>query len=164
MNIRITLALPALIAALAAPSGSQEAPAPAAGKKCITVELMMYSGRPRPRYEICDENRKQEAMSRIKDADQASNQADSIPGMRSTPEYQGVLVVVPDGESANPILIGRGFARHGSRKLKDRDRGLERYFLDQGVDKLDASRSPGEGTPLKATISRIQTDIQNGSR
>jgi hypothetical protein len=163
MKISMTLALPALIAALAAPSRSQEAPAPAPGKKCITVELMMYSGRPRPQYQICDENRKRDALSRLKETDQPANQMDSIPGMQSTPAYQGVLITLPDGESTTSMLVGRGFARHGNRKFKDRDRGLERYFLDQGAEELDLSRSPTEGKPLKPTISQIQTDIQNGS-
>lgn len=162
MNKRITLALPALIAALAAPSRSQDVPAP--GKKCITVELMMYSGRPRPQYAICDDAHKQDALSRLKDVDQPSNQVDSIPPLESTPAYQGVLLTVPDGQSATQMLIGRGFSRNGNKKFRDRDRGLERYFLDQGVDKPDLSRSPTQGQPLKPTISSIQTDIQNGVR
>jgi hypothetical protein len=164
MNIRMTLALPALVAALAAPSHSQNATAPGPGKKCITVELMMYSGRPRPQYAICDEDRKKDALSRLKDAAQPANQVDSIPPMESSPAYQGILLTVPEGETATQMLIGRGFSRHGNRKFRDPDRGLERYFLDQGADKADLSRSPTEGKPLKPTISSIQTDLQNGSR
>jgi hypothetical protein len=134
------------------PALAQEEPPLRARKDCLSVELMMYSGRPRPQYLICEENEKKEALGKLADAKEEKPESAAYPDAEASPLYQGVLVTLPrkPEERSTRIFIRKGFLKaSGSQKIQvDKDRGLELFFLNRSLKEKDISDSPTHGSPL----------------
>lgn len=150
------------------PALAQQEPPLRARKDCLSVELMMYSGRPRPQYLICDESEKQEALGKLAGAKEEKPASIAYPEAEASPAYQGVLLTLPRKPEEKPsrIFIRKGFLKtSGSQKIQvDKDRGLELFFLDRSLKEKDVSESPTQGSPLgeqaEPLLRAVKEEIQ----
>ena len=143
----------------ALPALAQDAPPQSARKDCLSVELMMYSGRPRPQYLLCGEDEKTEATRKIADIREEKAENVPYPTLEPSPEYQGVLLTLPKkpGERASRVFLRKGYVKvSGSDKvLVDKGRDLEQFFLDRSLKEKDISESPGKGNDLRPLAAPI---------
>jgi hypothetical protein len=117
----------------------QTTPAPGPGPEGVEVTLMIYSGRPNPKFDL-DEA----AITKLGQLLAATEANPDFKGATVTPSilgYQGVAVVNGAGASGLPdTLAVRGAnveVRDGdaTRFKKDPGGALERYLLDLAVKK-----------------------------
>lgn len=149
--------LPLGVLAAGLPLSAQETEAPVRRDDCLKVELMMFSGRERPQYLICEEAEKQSVLSRLTVEKGEGLEASAFPEMESSPAYQGILLTLPKkrGEKARHVLLRKGyFKSDGSHRIgKDEGAELELSLLNRSLGEKDVSRSPTRGKSLEA-ISR----------
>jgi|GEM_PF-6046594 len=145
----------AIGAGLAAASGAafaQETIPPEMHKDCLTVELIMYSGRPRPKYLICDEAEKKSILEKMKGKRAVKPEDVAYPEMESSPTYQGLLLTLPakPGEKAERLVLRKGFVKSDrtSKISVDKDAELEILLLNRSLQEKDHSRSPTEGKEI----------------
>lgn len=158
-----------VLAIMAALASAQEAgkdipPQPAPEQQpdqCLTVELIMYSGRPRPKYLVCDEEEKKAVLKKMEE-DSEALAADSSQPLESTSAYQGVLVTLPDGSTGTlkHHIVGRGKVKDLKAKQSRLDAGrrLERFFLDLGEYKEDESGPKGKTMRDVTGMARTRLD------
>jgi len=137
--------------------GAGPPPLPA-GLECLTVELIMYSGRPQPRYVICEEAHRAEALQKLQDALAEEPAGVAATPLASTPAYQGLRLWLPPTAETFPssVLIRRGHIAQGEAAptVLDRGRALERYFLSMAAEKPDLS-IPGRQPALHDVAHRL---------
>lgn len=163
MNPSLPRAAAALALCASAPWAQAPSEAPQnAAKHCIRVELMMYSGRPRPAYLVCEEEKKEELVARLKSAVEGAP-AGPLEPLESTPVYQGLLISQPKGEARVPkrAFVGKGKVNNLDSKSTlraDSSRELERYLLDLGEGKSDVS-TPGREEPLRKVVGEVKAQL-----
>lgn len=142
--------------------GQVDAQAQEAGD-CISVEMVMGSGLPRPRMLLCDDAEKKQLLSRLPSAADTLVDPASAARMESTPEYQGLFVVFPaDGKNAARRLhVNKGYTQDGGKVGKDRDRALEKHLLSVAAKKISGPVS-GEEAPVRAMADKISREIESG--
>lgn len=134
-----------------------------AENNCIRVELMMYSGRPRPNYLVCEEDRKEEIVGKLKTA--LENQsAGPLQPLESTPAYQGLLITVPEVEKrvTRHSFVGKGKVNNLDAKVSfqsDDNRKLESMLLELAGSKHDRS-SPDRSEPLKSLVDEVKAQVR----
>lgn len=148
---------------LPVPSAAQEGK-PADGRDCLGVELIMFSGRPRPRFLLCEETEKRQALERISAADEEKPQDAPYPGLASDPRYQGLLLTLPRSGDALParFILGKGFLKPGRGKAirLDKGRKLEKFFLERSLKEADLSDSPTRGEAIGKLSASILADVE----
>ena len=151
------------IALSALPALSQEPPA-RAKKDCLSVELILYSGRPRPQYLLCDEGEKKEVLGKLSEAKREKPESVPFPEMEGSPEYQGILLTLPrkPDERPNRLLLRKGYLKPSGpgKILEDSDRSLEVFFLDRSLKEKDVSASPTEGSPISDVAEPILKKVR----
>ncbi len=163
MNLRIVCAAASVALSVSATRAQTPSePGTDAAKNCIRVELMMYSGRPRPSYLVCEDDKKEDLVSRLKSAVE-NVPAGPLEPLESTPVYQGLLITQPKGETRVPkhAFIGKGKVNNlDSRSTfrADSNRGLEKYLLDLGEGKNDVSR-PDRNEPLNKVVGDVKAQL-----
>jgi len=163
MNIRILGALGSIVIGVSAPWAQTPSEAGVeAAKNCIRVELMMYSGRPRPSYLVCEDDKKEDLVSRLKSA-MDNTPAGPLEPLESTPVYHGLLITQPKGETRVPkhAFVGKGKVNNLDSKSTfraDSNRDLEKYLLDLGESKNDVSR-PDREEPLRQVVGDVKTQL-----
>ncbi|MDB5051884.1 MAG: hypothetical protein JWO30_4955 [Fibrobacteres bacterium] len=165
MGKHIGLALGAFALCISAPRAQAPGETDAkqsAAKNCIRVELMMYSGRPRPQYLLCEDDKKEETVRRLKAAVEGTP-AGALEPLESTPAYQGMIITLPKGETRAPrrSFIGKGKVNNLDSKSAyrtDSNHELERYFLDLAETKKDMSM-PGQEESMQALVGGIKSDL-----
>lgn len=129
---------------------------------CITVELIMYSGRPRPRYQICDGKEKREVLAKAAAVQEQKPSATPVPDMESTPAYQGILLTLPGqpGTNRRLILVRKGFLQgmNGDAR-KDKGRSLEKFFLERSLREQDLAEPPGKDAPIGRVSEAILDQV-----
>lgn len=148
---------------LPSPSEAQEA-RPKDDRECLTVELMMFSGRPRPRYLICEDAEKRQALDLLAEADEEKPAEKEFPDLPSDPSYQGILVTLPGKEGAvrSRLILRKGFVKPGGGKAirMDKGRKLETFFLKRSLKENDVSNSHAKGAPIGDISERILADVE----
>lgn len=133
-----------------------EADVPDVDEECITVEYWMFSGNPRPRFQICTSGEKAEVVGRLGGVWEEKPASQPVPDLESTPEFQGVLVFIPSIGKKAPTrtFIRKGLVLGGKKTYLDRGRTLERYFVSLGRNKQNISRKDEEESmnPLTESI------------
>ena len=163
MNLRIVCAAASVAFCVSATRAQTPSdPGADASKNCIRVELMMYSGRPRPSYLICEDDKKEDLVSRLKSAVENAP-AGPLEPLESTPVYQGLLITQPKGETRVPkhAFIGKGKVNNldsKSTSRADSNRDLEKYLLDLGEGKNDVSR-PDRNEPLSKVVGDVKAEL-----
>ena len=123
---------------------------------------MMYSGRPRPSYLVCEDDMKEDLVSRLKNAVE-NTPACPLEPLESTPVYHGLLITQPKGETRVPkhAFIGKGKVNNLDSKSTfraDSNRDLEKYLLDLGEGKTDASR-PDRRESLSKVVGDVKAQL-----
>lgn len=110
MKRSLALAVACAPLLFSSPAEAQEAK-PKDDRECLAVELMMYSGRPRPRYLICEEEDMKRTLELLAEADEEKPADMEVPEMPSDPSYQGILLTLPakGGIHSFPALSPQGF-------------------------------------------------------
>ena len=112
------------------------------------VEVELYSGRVNPRFVLS-----------AADAAELQRRLDALPSVRDAPEpldilgYRGLRITDPDAPNMEVVVSAgtveiRG-SRHGTRRLADPGRQLERWLVKAGAGKLQQ----GE---LNAVLQELQ--------
>ncbi|MBW8886396.1 MAG: hypothetical protein JF616_01455 [Fibrobacteres bacterium] len=164
MNSRILIAAGSL--ALCVSASRAQAPAASqadTAKNCIRVELMMFSGRPRPAYLICEDDKKEDLVSRLKAAMENPPTGPLEPS-ESTPEYRGLLIIQPKSETRVPrrVSLVKGKVNNLDSQASyraDSFREIEKYLLDLGESKTDVSR-PGREEPLGRLVGEARDRVE----
>jgi hypothetical protein len=141
-----------------------EEPTPERRDDCLKVELMMYSGRERPQYFICEEVEKQNVLSRFKVKKGEGLDVSAFPEMESSPAYQGILLTLPKerGEKPRRVLLRKGFFKSDEDSSIGKDEGgaLEISLLNRSLGEKDASQSPTQGKSLEAISRKILDKVK----
>ena len=145
------------------PAGAQEEK-PKDDRECLTVELVMFSGRPRPRYLICEEAGKKQALELIAEADEEKPAEMEFPKLPNDPNYQGLLIGLPvKGDAIRArLLLRKGFVKPlGGKSIRlDKGRKLETYFLRRSLKEKDLSRASGQGDAIGKLSESILADLE----
>lgn len=130
---------------------------------CIPVEIVMYSGRPHPVIQVCDEVGKKEILSAVSAVNDAVKDPSSVgPALKSTPAYQGLVVHLPgDGtHDARMTHVHDGYLRENGRIGNDPGRSSERRILSVIEAGNDVSPAGGNA-PVKDLADRIRRELDS---
>lgn len=142
---------------------AQDAGALSKAGGCIPVEIVMYSGRPRPVIQVCDELGKKEILSAVSSVDDTLKDSSAAgPALKSTPAYQGLVVHLPgDGtHGARRMHLHGGYLRENGRIGNDHGRSSEKRILAVIEAGNDVS-SLGGNAPVKGLADRILRDLDS---
>jgi hypothetical protein len=167
MNHSPIFALLGVCATLLLPSTAAAQESPKDEKECLSVELIMYSGRQRPRYLLCEEADKRQALDILAKADEEKPADMEYPEIPGNPSYQGVLITLPAAGSAGRSRLGvrKGFLKSGAGKAirLDKGRKLEKFFLKRSLKEDDISDSPTKGAPIGDISEDILAEVESDS-
>lgn len=136
----IRFAILALVLALAAAARSGAANDPPAGASGLTVQILLYSGRPDPLFTITDPARIaqiQQLFAQTKPDPTAGDRKTVLPSILG---YKGVLILNPGGLGGLPRTIA---VYHGNVEVRDGGgprfltggAALEGAMIDQAIQK-----------------------------